>query len=268
MKREVGLGILFKLLMSRGSFATIGIVFTSLSIFVFIPLLIILPGALMNPFEKYDFGSIEKNGIEKTAKVTNLKWVGNVSVNDEHPKIIGYQYVNGGRLVSDKFETLDLDKIADLDAGSEIKILEYQNQSMIKGLTPFSFPVQLFYLLPGIFLTVGIPFLLIGLIPALKTFQLYKNGIVKDAYVVSINSSNWLPSSFALTRSFQQKLKVNYYFLDGYGTKIFAESSTTDLLILNEKKEGDVVKIFVSETDETKSCLIPKLELMKYNWGV
>jgi hypothetical protein len=265
MERKVNFGILFNLLKGRGPFAIIGIVFTTLSIFVFIPLLLILPGALMHSYEKYDFKEIEKNGIEKVAKVTDLKLVSNVSVNYEHPKIVGYQYENSGQLISDKFETLDLDKITNVNVGSEITILVYQNQSMIKGLTPFSFPIHLFYLFPGIFLTIGIPFLLIGFIPALRTFNLYKTGVVKDAYVVSmsLNSIGIFP-----VRSARQNILVNYYFWDDFKNKIFGESTTTDYLILNEKKEGDLIKIFVSESDENKNVLIPRLEAVKYNWAI
>jgi hypothetical protein len=123
MKRRVNFWILFNLLKGRGSFAILGITFTALSVFVFIPLLIILPPALMHPYQKYDFKEIEKNGVEKTASVTSLREVNNISVDYQHPEIVGYEYENNGQRVSDKFETLDLGKIKDLKVGSEIKIL-------------------------------------------------------------------------------------------------------------------------------------------------
>lgn len=265
MKRDVNFGILFNLLRGRGPFAFIGIVFTALSVFVFVPLLIILPGTLMKPYEKYDFKALAKNGIEKTGTVTGLKTVSNVEINGEHPKVVSYQYKNGDQPVVDKFETFDLDKIANVNVGSEIAILVYQNQSMVKGLTPFSFPFYIFYLFPGIFLAVGIPFLLIGLVPALRTFQLYKTGIVKDAYVVSMSLNS---AAVSPLRGIRQNVLVDYYFWDAFKNKVFGKSRSTDLLLLNEKKSGDLIKIFVSETDETKSCIVPRLEAMKYNWAI
>jgi hypothetical protein len=265
MRREVRLGILFNLLKGRGPFAIIGIIFTALSLLVFIPLLIILPRALMNPYQKYDFKEIEKNGVEKIAKVTDLKSVVNVSVNYEHPEIIGYQYENNGQTVTDKFETLDLDKVGNVNVGSEIAVLVYRNQSIIKGLTPFSFPVGLFYILPGIFLTVGIPFLLIGLVPALRTFNLYKTGIIKDAYVVSVSVN---ATGILSVRGIKQNVLIDYYFWDDFKNKVFGESRTTDFLLLNEKKAGDLIKIFVSESDENRNCLVPRFEAMKYNWAI
>jgi hypothetical protein len=263
-KRQVDFRILFNLLKGKRGMALIGIVFTSLSIFVFIPLIIILSATLKAPYEKYDFEKITKNGVEKDAKITAINTVRNVSINYDHPKIISYAYENNGQTIQDKFETIDLDKIADFNIGTGIKILAYENQSAIKGLKPFTFPIELFYLLPGVFLLVGIAFMLVGLIPALRTFNLYKTGIVKDAYIVSMAPN----TGGLLVRGFQPNILVNYYYSDQFGNKVFGQSTTADFLILNEKKAGDKVKIFVSEKDETKSCLVPKLEAMKYNWDV
>jgi hypothetical protein len=230
---------------------------------VFIPLTVILSATLKASYEKYDFKAITANGTLKDAEIMAISPVNNVTVNGEHPKVISYVFENNGRKISDKFETFDLEKIANFSEGTKIKILEYQNQSMIKDLKPFAFPVYLFYLFPILFLLPGIPLLLIGLIPALRIFNLYKTGMVKEAYVISIS-----PNSGIFSRFSQPTVLVNYYYLDEFKNKVFGESTTTDFLILNEKKEGDTVKIFVSEKDETKSCLIPKLEAMKYNWGV
>jgi hypothetical protein len=263
-KRQVNFPILLNLLTGKSRFPVIGLVFVCLSIFVFIPLILILSTALKQPYQKYNFDEINKNGIEKDAKITSIKTVNNVTVNDEHPRIISYEYENNGQSVSDRFETLDLDKISNFNTATAIQILVYKGQSLIKDLTPFSFPVYLFFILPAIFLLIGIPFLLSGLIPALKIFNLYKTGIVKEAHVVSMT----LNSSGLSIRGSQQNILVNYYFLDELGHKIFGKSTTNDFLILNEKKEGDIVKVFVSESDETQSCLIPKLEAVKNNWAV
>ena len=263
-RRQVNFRILFNLLKGKGSIFFIGTLFTSLAIFVFIPLAVILSATLKAPYEKYDFKAITANGILKDAEIMAIDPVYNVTINGEHPDVISFVFENNGQKTSDKFETLDLEKIANFSEGTKIKILFYQNQAMIKDLKPFAFPVYLFYLFPVLFLIPGIPLLLIGLIPALKTFNLYKKGVIKDAYVVSMNAG----SGIFPIRSFQQKIALDYYFLDEFGSKIFGKSTTTDFLILNEKKAGDIIKVFVSEKDEGNSCLIPKLEAIKYNWSV
>jgi hypothetical protein len=260
-KRNVDLVIIFKLLRTVKPASLVGLVFTTLSLFVFIPLILILPGALKEPFEHYNFDEIKIRGVETNAKVTNVETKYNVEVNGKHPQIISYEYQLSGKTINDKFKTLDLDSTPKI--GTDIKILAYQNQSMIKGLDTFNFPANLFFILPGMFLLIGLPLLLIGLIPALKTFNLYKTGIVKKAFVFSITSR----AGNMLRNGINQGLLVSYYFLDQFGNKIWGESVTNEMLFLNIK-EGEEVKIFVSENDETQSCLIPKLEAMKYNWNI
>jgi hypothetical protein len=262
-KRQVNFRILIHLLKGKRIIPFIGIVFISLAIFVFIPMVFILPATLKAPYEKYDFEAITANGIEKNAEILAIDPVNNVSINGENPDLISYVFENNGQKISDKFETMDLKKITNFNEGTKIKILYYQNQTLIKGLKPFAFPVYFFYLFPVLFLLPGIPLLLIGLIPALRIFNLYKTGIIKEAYIISMS-----PNSGIFSRFSQPNVLVNYYYLDEFKNKVFGESTTTDFLILNDKKTEDIVKVFVSETDETKSCLIPKLEAMKYNWGV
>ncbi|WP_220235736.1 hypothetical protein, partial [Hymenobacter ginsengisoli] len=59
---------------------------------------------------------------------------------------------------------------------------------------------------------------------------------------------------------------VSYHYAGSANPQLFGESSTSDLLFVQEKKFGDPVDIFVSETDETKSCLVPRLAALKNNW--
>jgi len=263
-ERKVDLRILFGLLKNRGRLGIMGLVFTILSIFVFIPLIVILSVTLKKPYERYDFDKIRSFGIEKIANVTGVRTVANVTMNEQHPVVISYEYQDDGRTVSDHFETLDKDKIKDIAVGSKINILVYENQSTIKSLVPFSFPVGAFYILPAMFFIIGTAFLLIGFIPALGKFNLYKHGIVKDAYIVSVSAETGF--GFPLNR--RQNMIVNYYYTDAHGNKIFGDSTTDDLLMLNGKKTGDEIKILVSEADERKSCLIPHLEALKYNWAI
>jgi len=263
-KRQVNWSILYNLLKGKRPFAIIGLVFTCLAIFALFPLIFIISASVKEPYEKYDLEEIRNNGVEKSAKITSIRSVNNVTINGDHPEIISYDYENNGISCTDKFETLDLEKTTDYTIGKEIKILVYQNQTMIKGLEPFSFPVYFFYILPIMFLIIGSILLLIGLIPALKTLNLYKTGVVKEAHIVSIISN---AGSFPM-RGLRQTFSVNYYFFNELGNKVFGESATGDILFLNDKKAGDTIKIFVSETDERRSCLIPTLEAMKYNWNV
>lgn len=262
-KREVTFSNLVKLIKSRRPYSILGIVFVFSSIFILFPSTIYISKTFTEPNEKYEFKKIEQNGIEQNAKIVNLKPVTNLTVNGEHPMLISYEYSKNGELKLDKFQTMELDKVANMNIGNEIKIKTFENQSKIQNLEPYSFPFYVFLILPFIFLLVGIPFLLIGLIPALRDYNLYKNGIVKEASIISMVPNSGLPIS-----NIGQSILINYYHLGSSGEKIFGKSSTTDFSIMTEKKSEDKIKIFVSENDETKSCLIPKLEAMKNNWRI
>jgi len=262
-KREVPFSNLIKLIKNKRPFSILGIVFVFSSIFILLPSIFYFTSTFVEPYQKYDFDKIEQSGMEQNGKIITIESVNNVTVNGEHPKMVSYDYVINGKTKSDKFQTMDFAKVQNMNIGDQIKIKALENQSKIQDLEPFSFPFYLFYFIPLTFLAVGIPFLLIGLLPAIRDYNLYKNGMVKDAFIISMTPNSGLPIS-----NIGQSILINYYYLSPRGEKIFGKSSTTDFSIMVEKRAEDQIKIFVSETDLTKSCLIPKLEAMQNNWKI
>ncbi len=262
--RNVPFSTLWGLLKSRGPFALLGLVFVFIPMFILIPMLLVLSHTLGQPYERYDFDNIKRQGTAVAATITDIEPLTNVTMNGEHPRVISYTYPSEGGVAADKFQTMDLDKVSRLKTGDAIGIKTLGKESVIPSLEPFSFPLEFFFLLPGIFLLIGIPFLLIGLLPALRVYRLYKHGLVQDATVLGI-STKTIRMSRANT---QQVFVVSYEYAGLTGPKRLGESLTNDLLLVQEKKFGDKVKIFVSETDETNSCLVPRLEALKNNWQV
>ena len=263
-ERNVPFAVFFKLFKGRRPFGLIGLIFTCLSLFVFLPLVTYITLSTREPYENYDLEEIQKDGIEKTATITSLDPLTNVSINGANPVVISYSYEMHGMPISDKFQTMDLKKVNALHPGDKVTIRTLNKQSYITGFEPYSLPVLLFFLMPLIFFIVGISFFLLGLLPALKLRNLYRYGIVKDATIISMAPYNYLSTN----RRVNQAVKIDYYFTGHNNTKIFGDSATDEYSILNEKKSGDVVKIFVDEQDESKNCLVPKLEALKYNWDI
>ena len=145
--------------------------------------------------------------------------------------------------------------------GKEIQIKTFDNQSKIQNLEPFTFPFYIFYLLPIIFFILGTIFSIIGLIPAIRDYNLYKNGIIREGTIISLIPNSGLPIT-----NIGQSILINYYYLSKSGYKIFGKSKTSDSSLMTEKKAEDKINLFVSESDENKSCIVPKLEAMKNNW--
>jgi hypothetical protein len=262
--RIVPLSTLLTLLKSRGPFGLLGLVFVLMPLLILVPLLLVLSHTLKEPYEQYDFENINRHGSAAVAHITRLAPVLNVTINGEHPQLISYTYSSAGRTMADKFQTMDLDKVSGLKEGDSIDVKALGSESIIPSLEPFSFPFHFFFILPGIFLLIGIPFLLIGLLPALRTYRLYQHGLVQEATVLGISTK-----TIRMSRSnSQQSYLVSYEYAGLYTPKLLGESLTNDFLLVQEKKFGDKVKIFVSETDETKSCLVPRLEALKNNWQI
>jgi hypothetical protein len=262
-KRKVTFSNLITLIKNRRPHSIFGIVFMFLAVFILLPSIISLTHASKEDFESYDFEEIEQKGTARTAKIMDISTVYNMTINEEHPVLITYEFVIDGITKTDKFKTLDLVKINGKGPGSEIKIKTFENESKIQGLSPVSFPIYIFYFLPLVFFVLGSVFSVIGLVPVFKDYNLYKNGIVREGTIISFTQD---PPS--LLKNFGQSILINYYYLGSDGEKIFAKDKIADYSIMMEKKAEDKIKIFVSETDGTKSCIVPKLGAMKNNWVI
>jgi len=262
-KRHVSISTLFSLIKGKRPFGIMGIIFLVMSIFVITPLIITLNSNVKAPHEKYDQQAIAKNGVLKDAVITSVSSLDNVTVNGRHPVLISYSYNTHGKTISDQFETMNIDKAATLSPGSNIKIKVYNGESAIEGFVPYSFPVGVFYIIPVIFFIIGSVVFLIAVVPAYRTYKLYSNGVVREAKIFSMFVNGGLPVT-----NMGRSVLVNYYYFDARSNKIFGATSITDFSILHEKRPEDTIKIFVSETDETKSCMVPPTVAIKNNWKI
>ena len=251
--RSVPFNLLFSIFKTKYPFSGIGLVFTVLSIFVFIPLIVFF-SSTKDAYEKYDYDKIISQGKAITAKVTLVQTQNNVTINNVfHPQIIAYTYNDNGQTTNDKFKTLTNAYNPVFKIGDSINIKVYNGESVIKDLKPFTFPVYFFYALPLLFLLIGIPFLLIGLLPILKHYRLYKTGIRKEATIISLTTTSIVP-----VVSMRQNTLVNYFYFGESNNKIIAKSISPGLHLMTGKKVQDKIDIFVSSSDENISCIVPK----------
>ena len=252
--RKVPFKLLFQIFKTKYPFSGIGLVFTTLSIFVFIPAIVFF-NSTKDAYEKYDYETIITQGKDLTAKITSVQTQNNVTVNNVfHPQIIDYTFSDNGQTKNDKFKTLTNADNPVFEIGGSIIIKTYNRESVIKNLEPFSFPINLFYILPLIFLLVGIPFFLVGLLPVFRHYRLYKNGIRKEATIISLSTTRILP-----VVTMRQNVLVKYYHLGQNGKKILDKSISTGLHLMTEKKVQDKIDIFISSKDESISCIVPKV---------
>jgi hypothetical protein len=242
--------------------AKLGIIFTAISILILIPSVVLISAAATEKYEKYDYTKIKAEGTSVVARVTDIETNYNTTINGVHPSIISYSYSHNGAESDDKFATLAPDKVSRMAIGDNLDVKVLGNESVITTLKPYRFPFYMFFLIPLPFLVLGLCGLTYLIIRIRKIIKLYKYGHIKKAKLVSLMLQSGSPVT-----NFGQRIMAYYTYNTHSGQTIFGESVTNDFMLLNEKKQGDMIDIFVSD-DEMKSCLIPKLETLKNGWNI
>lgn len=150
-----------------------------------------------------------------------------------------------------------------MKVGDTIQVKYLADSSIITGIKPFKFPLDtiLYALIP--FLIIGLILLTLLYLRVSGKIHLYKSGQVKDAEIISMTPKNGSPLS-----SIGQGVRVHYQYKTTRGESVLGESFTSDYSILNSKKQGDLIKIFVSVDNESKSTLITKLDEVRNNWKI
>lgn len=210
-----------------------------------------------------DYELINQKGKEITAEVTNIETQYNVTINSVHPTIISYKYKDNGREIQSKYMVLEERRIEQLDIGDDLVVIDLNGKSIVKGIEPFELFTPFFLLLPIPFLIIGLPFLVYAIYDYRKELKLYRHGRLSKGKIISM-----MPKSRLLFFRFGQGIIVHYEFETRSGNAIIGESLTTDFSIISDKKKGDLVPIFVSNENESKSCIVPKRESLRNGWRI
>nr|WP_233166912.1 hypothetical protein [Pedobacter sp. ASV2] len=136
-----------------------GLIYTSISLFILIPGILLLEHSSTEDYQRYNFDSIEKNGSSLTGRITKIEVDKLFTVNDEHPTIIYYTFILDGKIKKDRMKVLDIKFTSNIKIGDRINVKLFNGESKIKDVESFSFPFYIAYIVPLIFLTLGIIFL-------------------------------------------------------------------------------------------------------------
>jgi len=256
-KRQVPFFTLFALLDRRRPFGFVAILFAVMTLSSLYSAVKFFIDSKTSPYLTYDSHLILQNGNEEDAIVTSIEPTDDILISN---LLINYTYKDGKRVVSDKFEAMNFANELKFTEGDTIKINVYKNQSVIAGLNSVNGDEPI-YLMPLIFLIPGVILGLFGFLPAIKIYNLYKTGVVTEATIFSMYLNEGYPFL-----NFGKSIVVNYYYFDSDSNKIVGTTPTYDLSIMQQKRPDDTIKIFVSETNETKSCMVPMRLAAKNNW--
>ena len=207
---------------------------------------------------KVDYERISRDGTMGKAVITDIEVQQNVTINNQHPAVITYRYQRDEKEIESKYETLNEYKVSKMNIGDTIAIKYIGNDSIIAALEPVSFPFEILMTIAFIFLSAGLVFLTLLVSYVRRHVTLYRHGIVREAKIISIGSFG---------PRLRGGINVHYQYKTSRGELIPGQSITNDLTVIG-KKEDDVIKIFVSSDNETNSCLIQKLDVVRNNWKI
>jgi hypothetical protein len=214
-------------------------------------------------FKEADHEKINLYGNVTSAKITGIEEQTNVSVNNQHPIVIYYSYAANDSTINAAFRTLESRKASNFKTGDQIDIKYIGDESIITGLKPFKFPLEIVYLIVLPFLVPGIICWIILFFNVRQGLKLYKYGIVKDAELIALISK-----SRSIFSGLAPSMVLHYKYETSSGQKIIGKSITNDYAFTNTLKSGDLIKIFVSAENEKQSSLVPRLESEYNNWQI
>lgn len=152
--------------------AKVGLAFTLLPILILIPGLIIISSINTEYYQKYNLDKIDKAGKLVKGKITRIQVDRMFTVNDEHPRIISYTFNINNHKLDDKMKVLDPDVTFDMRVGDVVDVKSLGNESKLVNIKAFAFPFYIFFILPFIFLILGVIFLTVLVIKYRNTNRL------------------------------------------------------------------------------------------------
>src|SRR5438128_7094 len=115
-QRKVGFATIFDLLKQKPVHLIFGTVFTVLP-FIIGGIFILVLSLADSGVSKVDYELINSKGTSGRATIVDIEIQGNISIDNEHPRIISYSYKDGDHELNDKFRTLDSIKTSSLKVG-------------------------------------------------------------------------------------------------------------------------------------------------------
>ena len=115
----------------------------------------------------------------------------------------------------------------------------------------------------GVFMLLGLPMVILMVFQIRNELSILKYGKVTNAEVLSTVYRK--PSRKSRGG---EGLIIAYRYTGDSGKSYLNESFTRDLSLLQTIKQGDVINIFVSHTDESRSTLVNRLESVRNNWNI
>ncbi|MEQ9307500.1 MAG: hypothetical protein RJQ14_26550, partial [Marinoscillum sp.] len=193
--RRVGFKTILTLLKQKRIHFSTGVILTLLPIGIG-SIFLLVTTISDSGIPKVDYDQITDHGKSTMASITNIETQSNITVNNEHPSIISYEYLTDDNVeIQGIYRSLNPDKINKMNVGDSIQVMYLANNSVIVGLDPFEFPLDIILGILTPLLIIGIITLIILYLRIKNTLNLFKYGSVQEAELVPMTIKNGLPIS-------------------------------------------------------------------------
>ena len=234
------------------------------SLFLFIPLALMMNSLKSNFPYVENVEKIESDGIKESAVLTDIQAIDNVTINGNNPQILTYEFDSNGQKTQSRFSVFDPEKTKDLKKGDIkkgdiIPIKHLNGKSITTEYEQYSFSMNFMYYIAGVILLIGLILCYLLYSRIKKEITLYKTGRIKEGKIISISQNKGFTfSKFGMSMDVHYEYEIN-------GTQNIGESRTNNFALTNNKSIGNTIRILVSKDGKT-SCLYPELIAKTNGW--
>lgn len=210
--------------------------------------------ALFENPQGFDPEEVLSNGIELDGIVVGIGENANLTINGRHPAIVRFEFETDGIKRKADHQTMDFLGVSELEVGSKVNLKFYEGNSILLGIDPYEFPFgmfNVFYIVPLVIFAISaliLTFHLKGKVP------IYKEGIVTDGEIVSLEPL-YHYKKIAFRSLSKNHHRIFYTFKDRIGKQHTGTEVTTDKLLTQESKKGDRLKIVFLDSNPEKNCI-------------
>lgn len=250
--RHVPAGLFLRFLLERPRALSIGILISVLPVGI-----LFLIAWLVSSMDGTgpDFDRLLAAGAPVNAEVVAIERVTRITINSRNPVRITYRYRAGGAQVTDAVQTMAEAGYL-LREGERVTALVRDGDSILPDFPPVAFPAWAIAVIDGVFLLMGLPFLLYALHGAVAKRRLYRRGRPVRGEVEGFAPAFSIP----LTAT---RMQVAFSCITDEGRAL----KGTSVVVFDEswrgKKRGSAVTVLVGSSPDEACCVAEEAVLAR-----
>jgi len=194
-----------------------------------------------------DFDALLTHGTPVTATVVDVQPVTRITIEHRNPVRITYRYQGEGIPITDVVQTM-AEAGYGLKPGQDVTALVADGDSILPDYPPVIFPQWAIAVIGGLFLMMGLPFLLFAWAGAVARRRLYLRGTPIEGTVDSLSPAHCVP--FTATR-----MQVAFTGTTEEGRAVKGSSVVVVDESWHGKRRGSAIRVLVDPLAPDRACV-------------